>query len=976
MKKALMIRRRFAIAVVLALLASTGAATQRASIDTHSFEAHASPPAHRHISAANSSDAGAAFTLPENIPDFSQDSSRPYVPSIQSGNWSDPATWGGQVPTANSIVRILEDHVVTITDTGSASYSTVVDGKLAFATNVNTRLYVTNLQVMAGDMAMGTPGVLEVGTAENPIAPDVTAEIVIANSPLGASVPDPDQYGTGLIVFGRISMHGSIRTPTFMRVTSEPRAGATTLTLSEPATGWRVGDRIVLPDTRHIKESEVTPAGGWVNAVNQWEERTVQSISPDGLLIGLNAALQYDHLGARDLTGVLQLLPHVGNLTRNVIVRSEINGGTRGHMLANHKADVDIRFALFRHLGRTRYVPLDNATNHIGRYPLHMHHLSGPLPVPANGYQFTLVGNAVDGGPAATQLKWGLAVHGSHYGIVQDNVVYNYNGAAIATEDGSESYNVFNHNFVMRGMGQPNDSVSEARMALGTEGVGFWFRGPNNYVTNNVAANYQNPTTEAAYGYVYQLRYVGNLALPKFQGADTMDSTQATVVSGNSLPILQFDGNEAYGAMQGGFTLWWVDSQDPQPSASVRTSNIRNLTIWNTYNKAVYMYPSQAIVFDGLTIFGNFTSASRCCGNGVYFADYSSKGIVIQNANIQGMEEGITAPSSGFGPEPNLTIKNTYLRNNVNLQVPTVGSVNGCWMPDKLVVADNVRFDAPPGRSLNAIAMVRDVAWNPECLGKLNQMRVYSFNGDASANFQVYHPNSDVLPRPPSGCTPVTRAGVNGPTCPIAPPGGGTTSPPTASMGASPASITAGASATLNWTTSGATTVTIDQGIGTVGASGSRTVTPSATTTYTVTATNSAGSVSAQATVTVTAAPPPPPPPPPPPSDTTPPTVTSVAPGSGATDVSRSATVRATFSEAMDAATITSSTFVLRSSSGSLVAATLTYDSATRTATLRPSQSLASLTRYTATISAGVKDVAGNSMSAAQSWSFTTRRRR
>ena len=858
MKKATIIRRRFAIAAVLALIAPTGAATQRASIDTHSFAAHA--PAHSHISAAKSSDAGAAFTLPENIPDFSQDSSRPYVPSIQSGNWSDPATWGGQVPTANSIVRILEEHVVTITDTAAASYSTIVDGKLAFATNVNTRLYVTNLEVMAGDMAMGTPGVLEVGTVDNPIAAGVTAEIVIANSPLGGSVADPDQYGTGLIVFGKVSMHGSMRTPTFMRVASEPRAGATTLTLAEPATGWRAGDRIVLPDTRHIKESEVTPAGGWVNAVNQWEERTVQSISPDGFVIGLDAALQYDHLGARDLNGALQRLPHVGNLARNVIVRSEISGGTRGHMLANHQADVDIRFALFRHLGRTRYVPLDNTTNHIGRYPLHMHHLSGPLPIPANGYQFTLVGNAVDGGSAATQLKWGIAVHGSHYGIVQDNVVYNYNGAAIATEDGSESYNVFNHNFVMRGMGQPNDSVSEARMALGTEGVGFWFRGPNNYVSNNVAANYQNPTTEAAYGYVYQLRYVGNLALPKFQGADTMDSTQATVVGGNTLPILQFDDNEAYGAMQGGFTLWWVDSQDPQPSTSVRTSNIRNLTVWNTYNKAVYMYPSQAIVFDGLTVLGNFTSASRCCGNAVYFADYSSKGIVIQNSNIQGMEEGITAPSSGFGPEPNLTVRNTYLRNNVNLQIPTVGSVNGCWMQDKLVVAENIRVDAPPGRTLNAIAMVRDVAWNPECLGKLNHMRVYAYNGDASANFQVYHPNADVLPRPPGSCTPVTRPGINGPTCAI-PPLGGTTSPPSASLGASPTSVTAGQASTLSWTTSGATTVSIDQGIGTVAATGSRSVSPSATTTYTVTATNSAGSASAQATVTVTAAPPPPPPP-------------------------------------------------------------------------------------------------------------------
>ncbi len=73
-------------------------------------------------------------------------------------------------------------------------------------------------------------------------------------------------------------MHGSVKTPTFVRLATEPHAGNTTLTLSAPVSGWKIGDRLVLPDTRHIKESEVT-GGGWVNAVNQWEERTVLAVS-------------------------------------------------------------------------------------------------------------------------------------------------------------------------------------------------------------------------------------------------------------------------------------------------------------------------------------------------------------------------------------------------------------------------------------------------------------------------------------------------------------------------------------------------------------------------------------------------------------------------------------------------------------------------------------------------------------------------
>jgi len=137
----------------------------------------------------------------------------------------------------------------------------------------------------------------------------------------------------------------------------------------------------------------------------------------------LTSALQYDHLGARDLDGVLDFLPHVGNLTRNVVIRSESATGTRGHVLATHMANVDVRYALFKDLGRTTYQPLNTTTNLIGRYPVHMHHLAGPMTTPANGFQFTLLGNAVDGGSVETKFKWGIAIHDSHYGSIQDNVV-------------------------------------------------------------------------------------------------------------------------------------------------------------------------------------------------------------------------------------------------------------------------------------------------------------------------------------------------------------------------------------------------------------------------------------------------------------------------------------------------------------------------------------------------------------------------
>ncbi len=102
-------------------------------------------------------------------------------------------------------------------------------------------------------------------------------------------------------------------------------------------------------------------------------------------------------------------------------------------------------------------------------------------------------------------------------------------------------------------------------------------------------------------------------------------------------------------------------------------------------------------------------------------------------------------------------------------------------------------------------------------------------------------------------------------------------------------------------------------------------------------------------------------------SDTTPPTVASTSPAADATDVSLETVVAATFSEAMDAATITTGSFTLAGVSGSV-----SYNSGTYTATFTPSADLAYDTFYTASLSTAITDAAGNPMASAYSWSFTT----
>jgi hypothetical protein len=110
--------------------------------------------------------------------------------------------------------------------------------------------------------------------------------------------------------------------------------------------------------------------------------------------------------------------------------------------------------------------------------------------------------------------------------------------------------------------------------------------------------------------------------------------------------------------------------------------------------------------------------------------------------------------------------------------------------------------------------------------------------------------------------------------------------------------------------------------------------------------------------------------------DTAGPTVIEMAPASGAANVPVSTDVTATFSEAMDPATINGTSFtLLRQGTTIPVAATVTYNAAEKKAILDPGSALAEGAIYTATLkggTSGVKDLAGNALATDKSWSFTT----
>ncbi len=120
-----------------------------------------------------------------------------------------------------------------------------------------------------------------------------------------------------------------------------------------------------------------------------------------------------------------------------------------------------------------------------------------------------------------------------------------------------------------------------------------------------------------------------------------------------------------------------------------------------------------------------------------------------------------------------------------------------------------------------------------------------------------------------AGCkkkvAPPAPAPVRAEEPPPPPPPATPPAPTIAQFTAEPSSIQRGQSSTLRWEVSGnVTNVSVDNGVGTVQATGNRRVSPSDSTTYTLTASGPGGTRTSTATVTVSAPPPPPPPPPPP----------------------------------------------------------------------------------------------------------------
>ena len=532
--------------------------------------------------------------------------------STQSGNWSDPATWGGQLPGDGARVVVATGHTITVDGVFDTPLMTIrVDGVLRFVSNVNTQLRVDTLITDKGS-------VFTMGTEQEPIQSGVIAKLIINDynesvhfETQNKNSPDYDPFklGQGLIAHGRFKMYGAVKTS--YATMNGAQAGDSTLTLDNLPSDWNVGDELVIAGTQVDGKGD--------------EARKITALNAGANSVTLDAPLALTHDTPRHNKQGLTLKVHVANMTRNAVVETTESGraasGTvtsggktgdafdkRGHVMFMHHNDVSVNYGGFYHLGRSnKLIPIDDTqsddngnptrigVNPRARYPVHFHRAG------TDGVPGSVLGAAVVDSPG-----WGYVNHSSNVDMTS-NVAYDVDGAAFATEMGDEHGSfVMNLAIKSHGVGKSGIKPWKNRRNVkdfGFHGHSFWLTGSSGVeVRNNIA----NGSSNFAYG--------------------------------THFPVLKlFEENEAYGGA-GGVIGFWGGKQVMRGTLGWRMgfSSDKELISFR-YSDRVNQYDT--------TLIGDLDNPT-----GVGIGTHEKlKWSVVENAHLEGFNIGLDVARWGYG---------------------------------------------------------------------------------------------------------------------------------------------------------------------------------------------------------------------------------------------------------------------------------------------------------------------------------------
>jgi len=553
--------------------------------------------------------------------------------TVQSGAWSDPATWGGLefMPLTEARILVKAGHVVTVDGVFKENYRSIrVDGTLRFATDANTSLKV-NTMVVNNMNIDGTKGRFEMGTALDPIQDAYTARLIIDKlsdfevSNTSSADYDPHKLGLGLIAHGEVSIHGKKKTG-YATFNGTP-SGVSSVVLDKVPSDWEVGDHIVIAGVQRDADGD--------------EARYISGIA--GNRVSFQEVLTKDHTTPNHTKSGLVLKVHVINTTRNAIIetayglnRVEKIGDEflgRGHVMFMHTNSAVVYYGGFYNLGRTNKqgimlsVKQDKdtgailriANNPIARYPVHFHRAGN------SSESGIIKGSAVVNSPG-----WGYVNHRSN-AIIEDNVAYNVSGASFVTEAGDEEGTMKNNVSIRTiGNGLENfagkfsflkdlDKVSTNVTNFGSAGDGFWMQSRLVAVENNVASGFTGS------GFMMWNEAIdGIIALPEDGSIPTIKEEREPSSIQKALFIKD---NLSYGGLNG-YNFGFVSA-----SAYGGTSQVINQTCYNITYGIRKKYDT-SIIFDNTVLIGDLehpvgdASKSHSNGHNIIFLNPHAEGFL------------------------------------------------------------------------------------------------------------------------------------------------------------------------------------------------------------------------------------------------------------------------------------------------------------------------------------------------------------
>src|SRR5512134_1208710 len=317
-------------------------------------------------------------------------------------------------------------------------------------------------------------GELEIGTKARPHTRKATITLTnnIKDEDIGGMGGANDRVDRGILLMGgTLNLHGD-RTHTWTKLAQTAAAGSTSIQVLD-ASGWRVGDEIVLAST------DFDP--------RQAERRTISALR--GNSITLDRKLDFMHFGK--ISFDVDERGEVGLLTRNIRLQASADAAEApfygGHVMAMGASKMFVEGVEFQRMGQ-------NLT--LARYPIHWH----------------LIGDAkgqyIKNASIHDTYNRCVTVHGTNNLQVENNVTDNTVGHCFFLEDGIEHGNEFVHNLAIQTKCHtskpcvPTNLAASGETRTGTNGqqskdvllpsdntvASFWITNPDNTFRDNVAA--------------------------------------------------------------------------------------------------------------------------------------------------------------------------------------------------------------------------------------------------------------------------------------------------------------------------------------------------------------------------------------------------------------------------------------------------------------------------------------------------------